>query len=161
MKQILFTIAMLFSICASSTGQSTPKELGNTFIQSFIDKDQASFNELIPTCDEIIAYIKAIKLPLSEAEMTSFETNCPAMTESFKNVFVENYKKGVQSGIVWKDVVVDEVAATRTKADEFEFDITTVNIVAHYGDRMIEISIKNAFAVDGKWKVDDKIVFSF
>lgn len=161
MKQILFTIAMLLSICSSSIGQNTPEELGNSFIQSFIDKDQTSFNQLIPTCDEIISYIKAIKLPLSEAEMSSFETNCPTMTESFKNVFVNNYKKGVQSGIVWKDVVIDEVAAVSTKADEFEFNITTVNIVAHYNDRMIEISIKNAFSVDGKWKVDDKVVFSF
>ena len=75
--------------------------------------------------------------------------------------YVKNYKTGIQRGIDWNNVIIDEVSASSQKADEFEFDVTSVNIIAHCDDRLIEITIKNAFAVNGSWKLNDKVEFSF
>ena len=161
MKRTLFTLAFFFGLNAIITAQATPEELGKAVIQSFIDKDENAFYQLIPTCDQIVSYIKTINLPLSDDEMKSFEATCPNSTASFKSVYVNNYKTGIQRGIDWKNVIIDEVSASSQKADEFEFDVTSVNIIAHYEDRLIEITIKNAFAVDGSWKLNDKVEFSF
>ena len=161
MKSILFTFAFFFGLNAINTAQNTPEALGQAVIQSFIDKDENAFYLLIPTCAEIISYIKEIKLPLNEDEMQSFEASCPTSTASFRSVYVNNYKTGVQKGIDWKNVIIDEVSASSQKADEFEFDVTSINIIAHSDDRLIEITIKNAFAVDGSWKLNDKVEFSF
>ena len=161
MKKFLFTFAFFFGLSAIITAQNTPEALGQAVIQSFIDKDENAFYQLIPTCDQIVSYIKEINLPLNDDEMKSFEASCPTSTASFKDVYANNYKTGIQRGIDWNNVVIDEVSASSQKADEFEFDITSVNIVAHYDDRLIEITIKNAFAVNGSWKLNDKVEFSF
>ena len=161
MKKCLFFFIFFLGLNTITTAQSTPEALGQAVIQSFIDKDENAFYQLIPTCDEIVTYIKAIQLPLSDDEMKSFEASCPTSTASFKNVYANNYKTGIQRGIDWRNVVIDEVSSSSQKADEFEFDVTSVNIIAHCDDRLIEITIKNAFAVDGSWKLNDKVEFSF
>lgn len=161
MKKTLFTLALICGLNAIITAQATPEELGKAVIQSFIDKDENAFYQLIPTCDEIVSYIRTINLPLTDDEMKSFEASCPNSTANFKSVYSNNYKTGVQRGIDWENVIIDEVSSVSQKADEFEFDVTSVNIIAHYEDRLIEITIKNAFAVNGSWKLNDKVEFSF
>lgn len=161
MRKILFTLALFLGFNVVTLAQATPEELGKAVIQSFIDKDENAFYELIPTCDEIVTYIKTINLPLSDDEMQSFEATCPNSTASFKKVYVNNYKTGIQRGIDWNNVIIDEVSSSSQKAEEFEFDVTSVNIIAHYEDRLIEITIENAFVVNGAWKLNDKVEFSF
>jgi hypothetical protein len=161
MKSILFSLIFFLGLSTITTAQTSPEELGQAVIQSFIDKDENAFYQLIPTCEEIVSYIKEINLPLNDDEMQSFQASCPVSTASFKSVYVKNYKTGIQRGIDWNNVIIDEVSASSQKADEFEFDVTSVNIIAHCDDRLIEITIKNAFAVNGSWKLNDKVEFSF
>ncbi len=161
MKNLLFTLALFLGFNAITSAQSTPEELGKAVIQSFIDRNENAFYQLIPTCDQIVSYIRAINLPLSDDEMKSFQASCPTSTSAFRDIYVKNYKNGVQKGIDWNKVVIDEVSATSQKAEGFDFSVTSVNIIAHCNDNLIEITISNAFVVNGAWKLNDKVEFSF
>ena len=77
MKSILFSLIFFLGLSTITTAQTSPEELGQAVIQSFIDKDENAFYQLIPTCEEIVSYIKEINLPLNDDEMQSFQASCP------------------------------------------------------------------------------------
>lgn len=161
MKKIFVLFVLACSLGHSAIAQNTPEDLGRKLIQSFIHQEEGEFYNLIPTCDEIMIYIKDIQLPLTDEDVVSFKSSCPVMTTQFKDVYLENYKGGLRRGIVWSEVEIDEITSSRFQVDGFSFEMTRVNIVAHYEDKLIEITINNVFQANGLWRLNDDVVFEF